>query len=164
MVTKSFLNSVVNPKKLANCINVDSYWKGEENGQGGLGLGPQEEFWNCADVAILNGPVVPSILPEPTIKPDDPRPEPLTDPAELEQITTPIFMNKNPSPTYDQDEGQIACALRGIEENKTLLYKKIQVCLQQCKKDISDSCPEECFCIWTVNHNQPKDHKHVRHN
>lgn len=70
-------------------------------------------------------------------------------------------MNKNPSPSYDQDEGQIACALRGVEKDESLLHKKIKVCLDWCKKDISNSCPPDCFCVWTI---ESKDSDHVRQN
>lgn len=118
--------------------------------------GAQEEFWNCADIAITDNnnplppdPVVPiSVV---TSKPL-PKPEPLTDPGFI-QITTPIYMSKVPINSLAAD-GQIACALHGVEPNLSILYKKIKVCLDNCKKDITQSCPSECFCVWTI---EPKE-------
>ncbi len=115
-------------------------------------MGAQEEFWNCADIAIVydknlfrppNTPFVPIV----TNKPSIPKPEPLTVDQGFEQITSPIYMSTQVSLN---DNGQIACALHGVEPNLNILYLKIKVCLDNCKKDITSSCPDECFCVWTI--------------
>jgi len=126
--------------------------KGQENGQSGLGMGAQEEFWNCADIAITdnknpfrppNTPFVPVGTKNPV-----PKPEALTVDPGFEQITSPIYMSTQPA---KDDNGQIACALHGVEPNLNILYLKIKVCLDNCKKDITSSCPDECFCVWTID-------------
>ena len=131
--------------------------QGSKNGKAGLGIGQQEEFWNCADVSISLTGIAAPYQPHQIVKsitktaPLTQQPESLIDFIELEQLTTAIYISKNPPEPSTKEKGQIACALHGVEPNQKLLFQKISVCLQNCQKDITRSCPSDCYCIWTVD-------------
>jgi hypothetical protein len=74
---------------------------------------------------------------------------------EIKQLISPIFVkNNNISPqafriSSVSSNKQIACGLRGIENDNTILIQKVLMCLDKCNS-MNKSCPKECFCLWYI--------------
>ena len=106
--------------------------------------GAQEEFWNCADIAIVNDSMMDnSVTPEPSYG--------------LTQLITSMFIKTVPNRGKNfqildsfltSPNKQLACALRTDERNQMILHQKIKACLDNCS---ADGCPNtECFCVWII--------------
>merc|ERR1712151_1241792 len=70
-----------------------------------------EEFWNCADIAVLSGPKVLTPPPTPTPRPDDdptspptPRPSPDDDPTSPPTPKPSLDDSPSPTPAPGQDQ------------------------------------------------------------
>ena len=49
----------ISQRKFHVCFDLGNTWSCDQAGNCGLGIGPQEEFYGCADIAIGDVPVLP---------------------------------------------------------------------------------------------------------